>query len=228
MIEKPVNVFLNDLSSSSATPGGGSAAALIGSMGAALVSMVANLTKGKKKYESVEKEVLNVLDESELLRVSLQTAIQSDVEAFNNVMAAYSLPKETDEEKTIRSSKIQNALRKTFASSLHPTAAFIKSLISQEDFFGNELDYDAYNPTKTVFWGDTAMDYLTPLIYSGLLESIELYDSPLGPAAGFAGEFVGIGNSYMVALQTASSTFSKLVAFPSSYTSYPLGSDEPH
>ncbi|OUW00431.1 MAG: methenyltetrahydrofolate cyclohydrolase [Betaproteobacteria bacterium TMED156] len=111
MIEKPVNVFLNDLSSSSATPGGGSAAALIGSMGAALVSMVANLTKGKKKYESVEKEVLNVLDESELLRVSLQTAIQSDVEAFNNVMAAYSLPKETDEEKTIRSSKIQNALR---------------------------------------------------------------------------------------------------------------------
>ena len=111
MTEKPVNVFLTELSSSSATPGGGSAAALIGSMGAALVSMVANLTKGKKKYESVEPEVLKVLEESELLRVSLEDAVKKDVEAFDEVMSAYALPKETDEEKSTRSEKIQEALK---------------------------------------------------------------------------------------------------------------------
>ena len=68
MIEKSVEGFLDELSSSSATPGGGSAAALMGSMGAALVSMVANLTTGKKKYEAVEKEVVSILEQSEKLR----------------------------------------------------------------------------------------------------------------------------------------------------------------
>jgi len=111
MLDNSVDLFLNKLSSSSATPGGGSAAALMGAMGAALVSMVANLTVGKKKYESVESEVLNVLEESELLRASLQDAIKKDVEAFNNVMTAYGLPKVSENEKFERSSQIQKALK---------------------------------------------------------------------------------------------------------------------
>ena len=111
MLDKSVDVFLSKLSSSSATPGGGSAAALIGAMGAALVSMVANLTVGKKKYESVESEVLKVLEESELLRTLLQGAIKKDVDAFNCVMDAYGLPKVSDEEKLERSSQIQKALK---------------------------------------------------------------------------------------------------------------------
>ena len=111
MIEKSVEGFLEELSSSSATPGGGSAAALMGSMGAALVSMVANLTTGKKKYEAVEKEVLSVLEQSEKLRKQLLGAINKDVEAFDTVMAAYGLPKDTDEQKFKRSSKIQDALK---------------------------------------------------------------------------------------------------------------------
>ena len=111
MIEKSVEDFLKELSSSSATPGGGSAAALMGSMGAALVSMVANLTTGKKKYESVEKEVLSILEQSDELRKQLLEAINKDVEAFDTVMAAYGLPKDTDEQKLKRSSKIQDALK---------------------------------------------------------------------------------------------------------------------
>ena len=111
MIEKSVDKFLDELSSSSATPGGGSAAALMGAMGAALVSMVGNLTTGKKKYEGVEREVLTVLSESEKLRKELQGAISKDVKAFDNVMAAYGLPKDTDEETAYRSSKIQDALK---------------------------------------------------------------------------------------------------------------------
>ena len=57
MIEKSVEGFLEELSSSSATPGGGSAAALMGSMGAALVSMVANLTTGKKNTRLLRKKL---------------------------------------------------------------------------------------------------------------------------------------------------------------------------
>ena len=87
MIEKSVEGFLEELSSSSATPGGGSAAALMGSMGAALVSMVANLTTGKKKYAGVEKEVLSILEQSENLRKQLQEAVKKDVEA--RYQAAY-------------------------------------------------------------------------------------------------------------------------------------------
>ena len=98
MIEKSVEGFLDELSSSSATPGGGSAAALMGSMGAALVSMVANLTTGKKKYEAVEKEVVSILEQSEKLRKQLIEAINKDIEAFDTVMAAYGLPKDTDEQ----------------------------------------------------------------------------------------------------------------------------------
>ncbi len=111
MLDNSLNNFVSELSSSSATPGGGSAAALIGALGAALVSMVANLTKGKKKYETVESEVLKVLEDSEFLRNSLQDAIRSDVEAFDRVMSAYSLPKGTEDEKSERSFKIQEALK---------------------------------------------------------------------------------------------------------------------
>tara|TARA_B100000963_G_C22568270_1_gene644794 strand:- start:592 stop:1221 length:630 start_codon:yes stop_codon:yes gene_type:complete len=111
MVEKSVSIFLDELSSSSATPGGGSAAALMGAMGAALVSMVGNLTKGKKKYESVEKEVLSVLSNSEQLRTELYRAIKKDVEAFDSVMEAYGLPKNNDAQKLERSLKIQDALK---------------------------------------------------------------------------------------------------------------------
>ena len=66
---------------------------------------------GKKKYEAVEKEVLSILEQSEKLRKQLIEAINKDVEAFDTVMAAYGLPKDTDEQKLKRSSKIQDALK---------------------------------------------------------------------------------------------------------------------
>ena len=68
MIKKSVESFSEELASSAPTPGGGSVAALMGAMGAALVSMVANLTIGKKKYANVEDEVSKLLEESESLR----------------------------------------------------------------------------------------------------------------------------------------------------------------
>jgi formiminotetrahydrofolate cyclodeaminase len=81
-----VEPFLDALASSSATPGGGSAAAIIGAMGAALVSMVCNLTIGKKKYADVEGEMKEVLHKAETLRHRLTGMIEDDVTAFNAVM----------------------------------------------------------------------------------------------------------------------------------------------
>jgi len=106
-----IESFLDALASSKATPGGGSAAAIIGAMGAALVSMVCNLTIGKKKYADVEGEMKEVLHKAEALRHKLTGMIEDDVKAFNQVMAAYGMAKETDAEKAARDKAIQAALK---------------------------------------------------------------------------------------------------------------------
>ena len=106
-----IEPFLDQLASSAATPGGGSAAAIIGAMGAALVSMVCNLTIGKKKYADVEGELKDVLAKTEALRKRLTAMIQDDVKAFDAVMGAYGMPKETDADKAARDKAIQAALR---------------------------------------------------------------------------------------------------------------------
>ncbi|HML93705.1 methenyltetrahydrofolate cyclohydrolase [Methyloceanibacter sp.] len=106
-----IEPFLDQLASSAATPGGGSAAAILGGMGAALVSMVCNLTIGKKKYADVEGELKDVLAKAEDLRHRLTGMIQDDVRAFDTVMGAYGMPKETDEDKAARDEAIQEALK---------------------------------------------------------------------------------------------------------------------
>ena len=118
MIKKSVEAFSEELSSSAPTPGGGSVAALMGSMGASLVSMVANLTIGKKKYASVEGEVSQLLKESESLRQKLVDAIQKDIDAFNFVMSVYALPKTSDEEKTYRNQQMQISLKQAIEAPL--------------------------------------------------------------------------------------------------------------
>ncbi len=109
--DKPVQIFLDDLAGKASTPGGGSAAAIMGAMAAALVSMVANFTVGKKNYEAVNGEMQELLLSSEQLRQQLTTMIEADVNVFNQVMAAYGMPKETDEDKVTRSQAIQSALK---------------------------------------------------------------------------------------------------------------------
>jgi len=107
-----INEFLMDLSSSSPAPGGGSVAALSGALGASLVAMVCQLTIGKKKYAEVEPEMREVLAKAETLRDKFKHLIDEDTSAFNEVMDAYRLPKETDDEKRERQEAIQKALRK--------------------------------------------------------------------------------------------------------------------
>jgi formiminotetrahydrofolate cyclodeaminase len=109
---KSLNQFLDDLASNSPAPGGGSVAALSGALGAALTSMVSRLTIGKKKYADVQKEMESVLNRSEELRTSFSELVEEDSEAFNSVMKAFSMPKESEQDKTTRTSAIEDATKK--------------------------------------------------------------------------------------------------------------------
>jgi glutamate formiminotransferase/formiminotetrahydrofolate cyclodeaminase len=104
--------FVEALASGSPTPGGGGAAALNGALGAALGSMVANLTIGRKKYADVEAEATTLLATTEAGRVALFNAIERDATAFDGYMAAMKLPKESDEQKAARASAMHDELLK--------------------------------------------------------------------------------------------------------------------
>jgi len=110
--EQSLQTFLDDLASKSPTPGGGGAAALMGATGAALISMVCNLTIGKKNYEAVDADLRVVLAQAERLRGELTAMIQADIDVFNQVMGAYGLPKETEAEKSARSTRIQEVMKR--------------------------------------------------------------------------------------------------------------------
>ncbi|MBI3997425.1 MAG: cyclodeaminase/cyclohydrolase family protein [Armatimonadetes bacterium] len=109
--ELSIDEFLARLASSAPEPGGGSAAALVGAAAAALVSMVTNLTIGKDRYAAVQAQMEQARARGEALRAELVAAIDRDAEAFRRVMAAYRLPRETDEQKAARKQATQAALR---------------------------------------------------------------------------------------------------------------------
>ena len=111
LYDLPIRTFLDELAGSEPAPGGGATAALNGAQGAALVSMVCNLTIGRAKYAEIEGEMKNVLVRSEQLRAQLTDLIHQDSTAFDGVMAAYRMPKTTPEEKATRSDSIQDGLK---------------------------------------------------------------------------------------------------------------------
>ncbi len=101
--------FLDALASGAPTPGGGSASAHGGAIAAALVTMVARLTVGKKKYANVEARMWEVIEQSEALRADLEEAVQADAAAFEGVMAAFKLPKGSPQEQEARRQAIEVA-----------------------------------------------------------------------------------------------------------------------
>ncbi|MCK6538696.1 MAG: glutamate formimidoyltransferase [Anaerolineales bacterium] len=105
---KPAS-FIEELAAPTPTPGGGSAAAYAGAMGAALVAMVAGVTIGKKKYAEVEAEMQAIRVMVEKLRKELTQAADDDASSFEVLMATFKLPKETDEQKEARQSAIIKA-----------------------------------------------------------------------------------------------------------------------
>ena len=99
--------FLGQLAAPLPAPGGGSAAAYAGAMGAALVAMVAGLTIGKKKYAAEEDRMKAILAEAEQLRSELNAAVTQDAAAFEEVMSAFRLPKDTPEQSQQRARQVE-------------------------------------------------------------------------------------------------------------------------
>ena len=111
LAENTIHEFLDELASDSPAPGGGSVAALAGALGAALTSMVCNLTIGKEEYHNVQEDIKKILQESEHLRSELSELIDKDTIAFNEVMKALKMPKETDEQKEKRRQALQSGYK---------------------------------------------------------------------------------------------------------------------
>jgi methenyltetrahydrofolate cyclohydrolase len=110
LLDRSVREFLDVLGSDAPAPGGGAAAALAGAMGAALVSMTANLTLGRRRFAEVEEQARAIQAEAERLRRLLEQYADADAAAFERVSAAYRRPRATEAERAERSSAIQAAL----------------------------------------------------------------------------------------------------------------------
>lgn len=109
--EWKIQEFLDKTASREPTPGGGSIAALVGALSAALSGMVCHYTLGKKKFKKVEPKVKELLEQAESLRAKLSDLIQADIDAYEQVSKAYKMPKDTEEEKRARQIAILQALK---------------------------------------------------------------------------------------------------------------------
>ena len=111
LVEQRVIDFVAATASKEPTPGGGAIAALTAATGAALAEMVANLTFGKKGYEAVQTEMEALQAKAEEIRNRMLELSQADADVFNIFMKALGLPKNTNEEKAIRTAAIQQAYK---------------------------------------------------------------------------------------------------------------------
>ena len=106
-----VSSFTDEVSRDSAAPGGGSIAALVGSLGAALAAMVCSITHGKKKYRKRRARMEEISIEAQRIKDQLIIAVDADTDAFNVVLEAMGLPQETDQEKCARAEAIREGYK---------------------------------------------------------------------------------------------------------------------
>lgn len=112
LVDKSCIEFIDVLSSKAAVPGGGGAAALVGSIGTALGGMVCNLTAGKKKYAEFEEDIRKILKETNRIQEELASMIDEDAENFLPLSKAYGMAANTEEEKALKEKVMQEALKK--------------------------------------------------------------------------------------------------------------------
>lgn len=132
-----VGGFLEVLGSDAPTPGGGAAGAISGAVGAALIAMVARLTVGKPGYEEVEDRMRGVVAKADAARLAFLDLADRDAHAFDGVMAAFKLPKETDEDKAVRSAAIQAGYEHAASVPLEIARVAVDLMPSAEDATSN-------------------------------------------------------------------------------------------
>ena len=111
LVDYTVTDFSHLMASDAPAPGGGSASALNGAIGAGLIAMVCSLTQGRKKYAGFEENAREIRAEAEALERRFLTIIDTDTEAFNAVSAVFAMPKDTDDQKAARKGAMQEALK---------------------------------------------------------------------------------------------------------------------
>lgn len=137
-----IKEYIDDLAAKLETPGGGSASALAGSLAAALASMVANFTIGKKKYTDVEDRIKQILKRTDLLKNEFLELMQEDIETFHKEMvAAYALPTSTEEQIQKRREAIENACKKCTKAPLEiaEKAEELLKLLAELEEKGNKM-----------------------------------------------------------------------------------------
>lgn len=115
LVRRTVIDFTDEVSRDSPAPGGGSVAALAGAIGAALASMVANLTFGKEGTEAKDADLARIAAEAQRIKARLLLAVDADSDAFTGFMNALRMPQNTAEEKAIRARKMQEGLKEAVA-----------------------------------------------------------------------------------------------------------------
>lgn len=142
-IAKSLKEYVYDVSSDKSMPGGGSVAALVGSLGGALTNMLMNLTKNKKSFkdldEEIQEEMLKESKEIDHIIEELNLIIDEDTKAFNSVLEAFKLPKDNDEEKNIRKRAIEEGYKEALSVPLKCMELSLEVMEKQKLFarYGN-------------------------------------------------------------------------------------------
>lgn len=136
LVRCSIEEFNQQLGSSSPAPGGGSVAALSGALGAELVSMVCSLSIGREEFNNYQDLLINSREKAQSLAKSLQERVDRDTEAFNAVMAAFKMPKETDEDKRERREAIQAGFKEAVQSPLSIAMECLEVLRLTEEICG--------------------------------------------------------------------------------------------
>lgn len=145
--EESIQGFCDRLGSAEPAPGGGAAAAVAGALGSSLVAMVAGLTQGRAKFAAVQAQMEETLATGRSETDALLRCADEDGAAFDQVMAAFALPKGTEEEKKVRTQAVQSAYqgatRSPLATMAHCLTVMRHALLAAEQGNPNALS-DAY------------------------------------------------------------------------------------
>ena len=168
--------FVDLLASDAPAPGGGSAAALEGALGAALTAMVCGLTVGKKKYAEFEELAQSAQTKALDLKARFVDVMDRDTEAFNVVSAAFGMPKATDEEKAARSAAIQKGLEGCTATPFEMMELAVETLELTASILGKSNDSAASDLGVSALSLRAAIQgaWLNVLINIGSLKNKEL------------------------------------------------------
>ena len=171
-----VTEFTALLASDAPAPGGGSAAALEGAIGAALTAMVCGLTKGKKKFAEFNDLAVEAEVKALALKDRFIDVMDRDTEAFNVVSAAFGMPKATDEEKAARSAAIQKGLEGCTATPFEMMEIAVETLELTDSILGKSNDSAASDLGVSALSLRAAIQgaWLNVLINIGSLKNKEL------------------------------------------------------